>query len=139
VNWFRRLFIGTIARDIHDRIVNDLREQLRDERQRTRKLMATVVKMKVAGGSIPRALPGVAQPPRQLTDVEERIIVALDANPRTRRPGELRNRHRTWAERQVAQDPSDANVERVCKKLATWGVVDADDDDDDVIAVVSRG
>lgn len=141
MNWLRRLFVGTIARDIHDQIVDDLRAQLRDERDRSRRQMRTIIRMKVAGGSIPRALSGLRLPPRVQTPIEEAISAALDTNPRTRRPGELRNRHRSWAEREIEKDPAnDRNTKRVLTKLRTWGVVDENDgdDDDDYIAVSSN-
>jgi DNA invertase Pin-like site-specific DNA recombinase len=140
VNWLRALFVGTIPRDVHDRIVSDLREQLRDERERSRRQMRTIIRMKVAGGSIPRALSGIALPPKPLTEIEQAILDALDANPKTKRPGELRNRHRAYAERTLARDASDTTLRRVLNELRTWGKVDdATEDDDDVIAVTTRG
>lgn len=138
MNWLRRLFVGTIPRDIHDQIVSDLRAQLAEYRHDNRRMLRTITKMKVAGGSIPRAITGARLEPRQPDPMQRAIEDALDANARTKRPGPMRNRHRSWAESEIAKDPSnEQHVRSVLDRVRAYGIITADDDDDDDTIAVS--
>lgn len=134
--FFRRLFAGSVPRDLYE----DLRAELREQRRTNRKLTATLIKMKVAGGSIPRVVAGPLSK-REPTDVQARILEALDANPRTKKAGPLRTRHLTWAEDEIAKNPdNERHIEKVLGRLRAWGTVPTDEgeDDGDVLAVTVR-
>lgn len=123
-----------MSRTVYDQMVKDSA----DERERTARLTRIIVKMKVAGGSIPRALSAGRLPPRELTEFEIDVQRAIDRNPHANRPG-FRGQMATFVERALADG---IDQKRILTKLRTWHLVTNADGaepevtDDDVIPLV---
>jgi hypothetical protein len=111
----------------------DVREQLRDERDRTKKLTRIICRMKVNGGTLPRVPAGVRLPPHEPDPFER----AIDENRHASRP-QVRRALSAFVERE-REKGTDAQL--ILRRLRTWDSVNAantaaDDDDEDTIAVV---
>lgn len=121
-----------LLRSVHEETVTDLRRRLDDSETERRKLVRTIVKMKVAGGTIPRALDGVRLEQRERNPFEK----AVDENPRCKNNPLLRRHLLGWADREREKGVPEKEI---LDKLSSWHVVrvsDGDEDEDDELIAI---
>jgi|SRR5579872_5335684 len=112
-------------------VLDDLRAELRELRAERRRLTRIIVKMKVAGGSIPLVRQGVQLPPKPA----DPLMKIIDENPHAKRNSAVRKALVDYLERERA---AGINEQKIAGVLSTWSkVAGHNDDSDDTIALVT--
>ena len=105
------------------RVYDDLMADRQQDRTDKRRMLRTIVKMKVSGGIIPRS-PSMKVVPREPDPIEK----AIDENKHARSNPRIRAALMKYADREREKNTPLAEIERV---LRTWSDPNARGDDDD--------